>query len=81
MDGSGDELLVSRGQALIAISVTSTVLAIGTCGVRFMARKQTNRGVWWDDYSVIVAMVCLLGLSLPLLKGSALTRLSPFLNR
>ncbi|PKS10423.1 hypothetical protein jhhlp_002174 [Lomentospora prolificans] len=57
MDGSGDELLVSRGQALIAISVTSTVLAIGTCGVRFMARKQANRGVWWDDYSVIVAMV------------------------
>lgn len=57
MDASGDELLISRGQALIAISVTSTVLAIGTCGVRFMARKQANRGLWWDDYSVIVSMV------------------------
>lgn len=54
------EELISRGQALIAISVTSTILAIGTCGVRFMARRQTRRGMWWDDYSVIVAMVRLL---------------------
>lgn len=53
-----DELLVSRGQALIAISVTSTVLAMGTCGVRFMARRQAKGGLWWDDYSAMVAMVC-----------------------
>lgn len=52
-----EELLVGRGQALIAISVTSTVLAIGTCGVRFVARRHAKRGLWWDDYSVIVAMV------------------------
>lgn len=53
----GDELLVSRGRALIATSVTTTVLAIGTCGVRFMARRNAKGGLWWDDYSVIVAMV------------------------
>ncbi|SPO03965.1 uncharacterized protein DNG_06648 [Cephalotrichum gorgonifer] len=56
MDGGG-ELLERRGQALIALSVTSTVLAIGTCGVRFMARRQARRGLWWDDYSVMVGMV------------------------
>lgn len=54
---AADELLARRGQALIATSVTSTVLAIGTCGVRFMARRHAKGGLWWDDYSVIVAMV------------------------
>ena len=54
MDG---DLLASRGQALIATSVTSTVLAIGTCGMRLMARRRAKGGLWWDDYSVVVAMV------------------------
>ena len=53
---AGDEL-ARRGQALLATSVASTVLAIGTCGLRFMARRQAKKRLWWDDYSVIVATV------------------------
>lgn len=53
---AGDDL-ASRGQALLATSVITTVLAIGTCGVRFMARRQAKKRLWWDDYSVIVATV------------------------
>ena len=53
---AGDDL-ASRGQALLATSVTSTVLAIGTCGLRFMARRQAKKRLWWDDYCVIVATV------------------------
>lgn len=54
---AGDDL-ARKGQALLATSVTSAVLAIGTCGVRLLARRQAKRRLWWDDYSIIAATVC-----------------------
>lgn len=53
---TGDDL-ARKGQALLATSVTSTVLAIGTCGVRFVAGRRARKRLWWDDYSVMAAMV------------------------
>jgi hypothetical protein len=50
----------SRGQALLGLSISTTILAMISCGVRFLLRRRISRGIWWDDYSVIVAMVSVL---------------------
>jgi hypothetical protein len=47
----------SRGQALLGLSVSTTILALISCAVRFMLRGRISSGIWWDDYSIIVAMV------------------------
>ncbi|KAI1084042.1 hypothetical protein F5B20DRAFT_576982 [Whalleya microplaca] len=46
-----------RGPALLAVSVTTTVLAFATCVLRYCVKTRTNRTVAWDDYSIGLAMI------------------------
>ena len=47
----------TRGPALLAVSVTTTCLALGTCLLRYCVSSRINRRIQLDDYCAGVAMV------------------------
>ncbi|KAH9990549.1 hypothetical protein F4779DRAFT_623800 [Xylariaceae sp. FL0662B] len=47
----------SQGPALLAVSVTTTVVALSTCVVRYCVKTRIDRSVAWDDYSIGLAML------------------------
>jgi hypothetical protein len=49
---------MTRGPALLAVSVTTAVVALSTCVLRFCVKFRINRSVVWDDYFIGLAMVC-----------------------
>jgi hypothetical protein len=60
MSGLGPDDNVSdmtQGPALLAVSVTLTVVALLTSILRFCVRIRINRKVVWDDYFLGLAMV------------------------
>jgi hypothetical protein len=53
----GNEPDMTRGPALLAVSVTTAVVALSTCALRFCVKFRINRSVVWDDYFLGLAMV------------------------
>lgn len=49
----------SRQQRLIFVNIFLSVIAYPAFILRFVARSQVVRPMWWDDWCVIGAMVCI----------------------
>lgn len=47
----------SRAPTVLAILSTLTVLSIVAVSARLVARRLSKVALWWDDYTIIVALV------------------------
>jgi len=47
----------SRAPMVLAILSTLTVLSIVAVIARLVARRMSKVALWWDDYTIIVALV------------------------
>ncbi|KAI1341861.1 hypothetical protein F5Y15DRAFT_349424 [Xylariaceae sp. FL0016] len=62
----------SRGPALLAVSVTTSVVALGACILRYCVRTRIYRRVVWDDYFVGLAMLLgMVGVSFAIVEGAS----------
>ncbi|KAI8623563.1 hypothetical protein F5Y19DRAFT_492524 [Xylariaceae sp. FL1651] len=52
-----DPMRESQGPALLAVSVTTTVIALSTCILRYCVRSRINQTIGWEDYFVGLAML------------------------
>ncbi|KAI0873643.1 hypothetical protein GGS24DRAFT_380450 [Hypoxylon argillaceum] len=60
----------SRGPALLAVSITTTVVALLTCILRYCVRSRINRMVGWEDYFVGGAMLLgIIGVSFAIVES------------
>ncbi|ORY56148.1 uncharacterized protein BCR38DRAFT_490804 [Pseudomassariella vexata] len=48
---------MSQGSTLLAVSVTSTIIALATCGLRCWVKMRDGRAIVWDDYFIGLAML------------------------
>ncbi|KAI1279843.1 hypothetical protein F5Y07DRAFT_387439 [Xylaria sp. FL0933] len=63
-------MLDSRGTALLAVSVTTMVLALLTCVLRYLMRLRVNQAIGWEDYFVGGAMfVGIIGVSFAIVES------------
>lgn len=46
-----------RGPAINAVQVLMIVLATSSVVLRFIARRMTAAGLWWDDWVILAALV------------------------
>ncbi|KAI3317017.1 hypothetical protein HD806DRAFT_397665 [Xylariaceae sp. AK1471] len=64
----------SRGPALLAVSVTTTVIALSTCILRYCVRSRINRVIGWEDYFVGLAMLLgTIGISFAIVESVSLS--------
>ena len=47
----------NRGPAIDAVQVLMIVLATSAVVLRFIARRMTAAGLWWDDWMILAALV------------------------
>lgn len=60
----------SRGAALLAVSVTTMVVALLTCMLRYWVQVRINRTVGWEDYFVGGAMLLgIIGVSFAIVES------------
>lgn len=48
----------SRGPALVGVQVVMMCLALISVTLRFVARRMSAAGFWWDDWTILAALVC-----------------------
>lgn len=51
-----------RGPSLLAIQIVMMALATTAVLLRFIARRM-GPGVWWDDWTILAALACILSVS------------------
>ncbi|GAP85576.2 putative integral membrane protein [Rosellinia necatrix] len=62
----------SRGAALLAVSVTTVVIALCTCVLRYWVRSRISRTIGWEDYFVGGAMLLgVIGVSFAIVEGAS----------
>ncbi|KAI0154451.1 hypothetical protein GGR57DRAFT_492180 [Xylariaceae sp. FL1272] len=60
----------TRGAALLALSITTAVLALATCILRYIVRTRLNQQLGWEDYSVGLAMLLgIIGISFTIVES------------
>lgn len=47
-----------RGPNINALQVVMIMTASGAVVLRFVARKLSAAGLWWDDWMILAALVC-----------------------
>ncbi|KAI1330670.1 hypothetical protein F5Y16DRAFT_396162 [Xylariaceae sp. FL0255] len=61
----------SRGPALIAVSVVTSVAALATCILRYFVQSRLNQTIGWDDYFIGLAMLLgITGVSFTIVEGA-----------
>jgi hypothetical protein len=55
-----DYLNANQGPKVDAIAITAFVLAVVGVFLRFLSRFLTKADLWWDDWTVLLALVRLL---------------------
>lgn len=50
-------LAESRSYALLAAAIPVSVIAITAVFLRFWARRRVKARIWWDDYTIVLALV------------------------
>ena len=48
----------NRGPALNALQIVMVVLATSAVLLRFVARRMSAAGIWYDDWMILAALVC-----------------------
>ena len=56
-DYPGLDLQADQSSRIVAASITLMVLSGIAVGMRFIARHLSRAGLWWDDWTILVAMV------------------------
>ena len=46
-----------RGPSIEAIQILMIILATSAVALRFIARRASNFGLWWDDWIILAALV------------------------
>ena len=74
-----EDIYASRSRAVVGASVALMVLSTSSVGLRLLSRRMSMASLWWDDYIVCVALVCLDPYSFiyPILSYFSDTRSSP----
>ena len=47
-----------RAPTLNAVSWTLAVLSLAVCSARVFSRIRLTRNIWWDDWFVLITLVC-----------------------
>lgn len=45
-----------KGGVVLGISILMTILAIMAVALRFLSRKLSRAGFWWDDWVIVMAL-------------------------
>ncbi|KAI1125735.1 hypothetical protein F5Y10DRAFT_225261 [Nemania abortiva] len=70
MDTMSIMMSSSRGPALLAVSITTTVIALLTCILRYFVRARINQVIGWEDYFVGGAMLLgIIGVSFAIVES------------
>lgn len=56
---AGTDLSESMQPTILAVNIIGFVLSAAAVGLRLVARKMSNAPLWWDDWMIVLALVCL----------------------
>ena len=66
----GEDLNATQAPRIIATSVTLIVISAVAVALRFIARHLSEAGLWWDDWTILGAMVLTWGTCISIIVGT-----------